>query len=93
MVFAKYCDYQMAGRVTRDQTVLIFAFGFVGAFKFTPNAIYVFVPLLFWGVGIYNASIAGLIGAANLNIGVWIHYFCIEKPDMEILYGETKQTQ
>ena len=59
-----------------------------GAFKYTSNAMYTFVFLGFWGIalltGSWNAAILALFSHAY----IWVHMYCTEHPDMDVIYGE-----
>ena len=58
-----------------------------GIFKWSPNAMYVFVIQGTWLFGILAASKLALIAAGFQSIYIWIHYFSAEKPDMKHIYG------
>ncbi|HIF14609.1 MAG TPA: hypothetical protein EYQ86_04525 [Bacteroidetes bacterium] len=59
-----------------------------GMFKYTPNAMYTFALQMLWIFGLLAESQLALIVAAFESIYIWVHYFCTEKPDMEIMYGK-----
>lgn len=59
-----------------------------GIFRWSPNAMYVFGFMGLWAVAIGLASTAALIMALFSHLYIWVHYFCTEKPDMEVIYGE-----
>ena len=58
-----------------------------GIFKWTPNAMYVFAIGMFFGFAISSGSQAMFIFAVYTYIGVWLHYFCTEKEDFKVIYG------
>ncbi len=58
-----------------------------GIFKWIPNAMYVFAIGIFFGFAISSGSKAMFIFAVYTYIGVWLHYFCTEKEDFKIIYG------
>jgi hypothetical protein len=58
-----------------------------GIFRFSSNAMYVFGLLLLWIPGLLCFSKAGLLVALFSHIYVWVHYYCVEKPDMKRIYG------
>ena len=58
-----------------------------GIFKWTPNAMYVFaigIPLAF---ATATGSQSMFIVAIYTYISIWLHYFCTEKEDFKIIYG------
>jgi len=57
-----------------------------GIYKYSSNAMYTYVLLLFWAIALINRSLPGLFMAAFHHSYVWVHYYCTEKPDMEIIY-------
>ena len=58
-----------------------------GIFKWTPNAMYTFAIAVFFGFAISAGSKAMFIFAAYTYIGTWLHYFCTEKEDFKVIYG------
>ncbi len=59
-----------------------------GIFRFTDNGMYFFGIGALWIPGLLFSSIAGVIAALFSHLYIWVHFFCTEKPDMEIIYGE-----
>ncbi len=59
-----------------------------GAFRYVPNAMYTLGFLLFWAIAIALASRAALVAAGYVHVVIWIHYLTLERPDMEVIYGE-----
>jgi hypothetical protein len=57
-----------------------------GIFKYSSNAMYTFGFLALWVIGLLHLSIPALLLAAFNHIYIWVHYFCTEKPDMEIIF-------
>jgi hypothetical protein len=57
-----------------------------GIFKFTSNGMYVFGIGALWIPVFALQSSAALIAAAFSHIYIWVHYFTVEKPDMERIY-------
>ena len=58
-----------------------------GIFKWTPNAMYVFaigIPLAF---ATATGSQSMFIVAIYTYISIWLHYFCTEKEDFKVIYG------
>ncbi|KMQ51322.1 hypothetical protein CHISP_1805 [Chitinispirillum alkaliphilum] len=58
-----------------------------GAFKYSANAMYTFAFFLLWSVALIIGSQAALSVALFEHAYIWVHYYCTEKPDMEIIYG------
>ena len=57
-----------------------------GAFAWSGNAMYVYGFLILWAIALLSNSMAALVAAAFHHLYVWVHYYCTEKPDMELLY-------
>ena len=60
-----------------------------GIYRYTSNAMYVYVFLLLWVIGLLAAAPAALLAAFFSHAYIWVHYYCTEKPDMDYLYGDT----
>jgi len=58
-----------------------------GIFKWSSNAMYTFAIALFFGFAVSSGSKAVFVFAAYSYIGGWLHYFCTEKEDFKIIYG------
>jgi len=58
-----------------------------GAFRWSDNAMYSFAFLGLWAIAFLTGSQAALSLALFQHVFVWLHYFCTEKPDMELIYG------
>ena len=58
-----------------------------GVFKWSSNAMYTFAIPVFFGFAFSSGSKAMFIFAAYSFIGVWLHYFCTEKEDFKVIYG------
>jgi hypothetical protein len=59
-----------------------------GIFKYSSNAMYTYGFLILWAVALFHLSLPALVMAAFQHVYIWIHYFCTEKPDMEIIYHD-----
>jgi len=57
-----------------------------GVFRYTSNAMYAHGLLLFFLPGIWCSSETALILAGYHYIAAWIHYFCTEKTDINLIY-------
>ena len=58
-----------------------------GAFKWSNNAMYAFVFLLLWSVALLIGSQAALSAALFQHAYIWVHFYCTEEPDMDLIYG------
>lgn len=58
-----------------------------GAYRWTPHAMYALVFLALWAIAFLAGSLAALSLAVFEHAYVWVHYFCTEKPDMDLMYG------
>ncbi len=58
-----------------------------GAFRYSSNAMYAFAFLLLWSLALFAGSQAALSVAIFQHAFVWAHYYCTEKPDMEIIFN------
>jgi len=58
-----------------------------GIFQFSPNSMYVIGFLALWIPAVLFSSVAALGIALFSHLYIWVHYFTIEKPDMESIYG------
>jgi hypothetical protein len=60
-----------------------------GAFKYFSNSMYAFGFLLLWAIAIQFQSRAAISAALFQHAYIWVHFYCTERPDMDIIY-ETK---
>ena len=58
-----------------------------GIFKWTPNAMYVFAIGIPFAFAIATGSQSMFIVSIYTYISIWLHYFCTEKEDFKIIYG------
>ena len=58
-----------------------------GIFKWNSNSMYSFAFLLLWAIALLLGSQAALGVAIFQHAYIWVHYFCTEKPDMEMIYS------
>ncbi len=58
-----------------------------GAFKYSSNAMYTFVFLLFWAIALLTGSRVALVVALFQHAYIWVHLYCTENPDMALIYG------
>ena len=59
-----------------------------GIFKWSSNAMYALAIPIFFGFAISAGSKAMFVFAVYTYIGIWLHYFCTEKEDFKIIYGD-----
>ena len=62
-----------------------------GAFRYNANAMYAFAFLLFWALALLTGSRAALAAALFQHAYIWIHMYCTEEPDMQVIYGPRSQ--
>ncbi len=60
-----------------------------GIFRFTDNGMYVYGLMILYLPGLLLFSKAALLVALFNHIYIWVHYYCTERPDMKVIYGET----
>ena len=58
-----------------------------GAFAWSSNAMYAIVFLGLWAIALYTGSLAALAAALFQHAYIWVHYYCTEEPDMDLIYG------
>jgi len=58
-----------------------------GIFKWTPNAMYVFAIGIPFAFATAAGSKSMFIVAIYTYISIWLHYFCTEKEDFKVIYG------
>ena len=58
-----------------------------GIFKWTPNAMYVFAVGIPFGFSVATGSQSMFIVSIYTYISIWLHYFCTEKEDFKVIYG------
>lgn len=64
-----------------------------GIFRFTDNGMYVFGLMILYLPGLLLLSSAALTVALFNHIYIWVHYYCTERPDMKVIYGNTTRNQ
>lgn len=57
-----------------------------GAFGWSSNAMYTYAFLGLWAFAFLAGSHAAVIAAMFQHGYIWVHWFCTEKPDMELIY-------
>ena len=58
-----------------------------GAFKYSPNAMYTFGFLFLWAIALLTGSRAALASTLFQHAYIWVHMYCTEAPDMQVIYG------
>ena len=61
-----------------------------GIFKWSSNSMYLFAIAVFFGLAVSSGSKAMFIFATYSYIGGWLHYFCTEREDFKIIYGNNQ---
>ncbi len=59
-----------------------------GIFRYTDNGMYVYGLMILYLPGLLLLSKAALAVALFNHIYIWVHYYCTERPDIEIIYGK-----
>jgi protein-S-isoprenylcysteine O-methyltransferase Ste14 len=62
-----------------------------GAFRYSSNAMYAFVFLVFWAIALLTRSQAALALALFQHAYIWVHCYCTEQPDGVVLYGRSQE--
>lgn len=62
-----------------------------GAFAWTPNAMYLIAFLGLWSIAFLAHSHVALVIALFQHAYIWVHYYCTEKPDMELMYETSEE--
>ena len=58
-----------------------------GIFKWSPNAMYVFAIGMPFAFAVATGSQSMFVVAIYTYISIWLHYFCTEKEDFKVIYG------
>ena len=58
-----------------------------GIFKWSPNAMYIFGIGIPFAFAVATGSQSMFIVAIYTYISIWLHYFCTEKEDFKVIYG------
>jgi len=58
-----------------------------GIFKWSPNAMYVFAIGIPFAFAVATGSQSMFMVAIYTYISIWLHYFCTEKEDFKVIYG------
>jgi len=58
-----------------------------GIFKWSPNAMYTFAIGIPFGFAVATGSQSMFVVAIYTYISIWLHYFCTEKEDFKVIYG------
>ncbi len=58
-----------------------------GIFRYSDNAMYTFGFAGLWGLALLLGSRAALALALFQHAYIWVHMYCTEGPDLEVLYG------
>ena len=63
-----------------------------GIFKYSSNSMYTYGFFLLWVIAAACDSLMAVVLAFFNHAYVWIHYYCTEKPDMRLIYGNQRPT-
>ena len=58
-----------------------------GIFKWSPNAMYVFAIGIPFAFAVATGSQSMFVVAIYTYISIWLHYYCTEKEDFKVIYG------
>ena len=58
-----------------------------GIFKWSPNAMYIFAIGIPFSFAVATGSQSMFIVSIYTYISIWLHYFCTEKEDFKVIYG------
>jgi len=58
-----------------------------GAFHYSDNAMYSFAFLFFWAIALFCGSTAALAAALFQHAYIWVHWYCTEAPDLDVIYS------
>lgn len=83
--------YRAAGADHFDPTYKNKPFVKQGIYKYTDNAMYKFALLIIWIPGLIFASESALLLALFNHLHVWVHYYTLELPDIQKIYGTDKK--
>ena len=61
-----------------------------GIFKWSSNAMYTYAIAIPFGFAIATGSQSMFIVSIYTYISIWLHYFCTEREDFKIIYGNTR---
>ena len=59
-----------------------------GIFRFSGNSMYTFGFLILWIPAISFCSVAAVFSTLFSHLFIWVHYWCVEKPDINRIYGK-----
>jgi len=59
-----------------------------GIFRYTDNGMYIFGLMILYLPGLILFSKAAMVVAIFNHIYIWVHYYCTERPDMQVIYGK-----
>lgn len=58
-----------------------------GAFRYSSNALYSFGFFALWSIALLTGSRSALAAALFQHAYIWVHMYCTEEPDMQVIYG------
>jgi protein-S-isoprenylcysteine O-methyltransferase Ste14 len=57
-----------------------------GIFKYSSDAMYAFGFLVLWSIALLTGSRAALVASLFQHAYIWVHLYCTEEPDMQVIY-------
>ncbi|WP_432797803.1 hypothetical protein [Poriferisphaera sp. WC338] len=85
----KYLGFKrISGGDHFDRSIKSFPSTRYGLYHYTDNALYKFAALIFFLPGLCAYSTTALISGLFSYCFIWAHFYCTEKPDMNIIYGQ-----
>lgn len=60
-----------------------------GIYRFTQHGMYVFGHLFVWIPAVLGASLAATAVALFSHVYIWVHYHCLERPDVRRIYASS----
>lgn len=58
-----------------------------GIFRYTSNGMYFYGLMVLYIPGLLLFSEAALVVALFNHVYIWVHYYCTERPDIQVIYG------
>ncbi len=63
-----------------------------GMYRYVKNGMYIFGLLVLWIPVLLFASESALLVALFNHLYIWVHYFTLEVPDMQKIYGNPEES-
>ena len=62
-----------------------------GMFRYSSNAMYTYAFLGLWAAALLTGSRAALAAALFQHAYIWVHWYCTEAPDIEVIFGSGRE--